>query len=66
MKMENKYWKDQEKQYAVTSTSADSSSGFVSYYTVDGTTSSTINTFRADNASYVQVSNPSFATTDAL
>ena len=33
---------------------------------VDGTLTSTITTFRADNASYVQVANPSFATTDAL
>mgnify|MGYP001349268264 FL=1 len=33
---------------------------------VDGTLTSTITTFRADNASYVQVANPTFATTDAL
>ena len=33
---------------------------------VDGTLTSTITTYRADNASYVQVANPTFATTDAL
>jgi len=33
---------------------------------VDGTLTSTVTTLRADNASYVQVANPTFATTDAL
>ena len=40
--------------------------GWTGTDSVDGTLTSTITTFRADNASYVQVANPSFATTNEV
>jgi len=47
-------------------TAPNEGTGWTGADSVDGTLSSTITTLRADNASYVQVANPSFATTDAL
>tara|TARA_Y100000592_G_scaffold99521_1_gene175856 strand:- start:1190 stop:2122 length:933 start_codon:yes stop_codon:yes gene_type:complete len=47
-------------------TAPNEGTGWTGADSVDGTLTSTITTFRADNASFVQVANPSFATTDAL
>jgi hypothetical protein len=56
---------DQAKQYAVTSTSADSSSGFVSYYPVDGTTSNNAQMYQGTYCALL-IGNSSTSTTAKL